>query len=213
MVPGVLGILKSRSALAELRSETGGLQTVLLAFLHSRVTGQEAGSLEGCAVFRIDAEEGAGDAVTDRARLTGDAAALDGADDVNLADHVGGDQRLTDDQLQSVQTKVVVDLTTVDDDGAGAVLIDADAGNGGLPSAGAVLILSLALVHSLLPPELVLRPGFGLLSGMGMLSALEDLQTVDGSSAEGVLGKHSLNSKLDNLLRLLFHHFLKCCFL
>ena len=30
MVPGFLGILKSRSALAELRSAAGGLETVLL---------------------------------------------------------------------------------------------------------------------------------------------------------------------------------------
>ena len=37
--------------------------------------------------------------------------------------------------------------------GTGAALIQANAGDGGFATAGAVLILSLALVHSLLPPD------------------------------------------------------------
>ena len=36
MVPGFLGILKSRSALGELRSATGGLETVLLSALRAK---------------------------------------------------------------------------------------------------------------------------------------------------------------------------------
>ena len=91
--------------------------------------------------------------MTDGAGLTGHAAALDGADDVNLAEGIGGDQRLTNDQLQGFKAEVIVDVTAIDDDGAGAAFIDADARDGGLPSAGAVLILFLALVHSLLPPD------------------------------------------------------------
>ncbi len=42
MVPGFLGILKSRSALAELRCATSGFEAVLLTLLHTRIAGQEA---------------------------------------------------------------------------------------------------------------------------------------------------------------------------
>ena len=91
--------------------------------------------------------------MTDGAGLTGNAAAGNGDNHVNLAQQIGGDQRLTDDQLQGLQTKIVVDITTVDNDGTGAVLVDANAGNAGLTTAGAVKILLLALVHSKLPPN------------------------------------------------------------
>ena len=67
MVPGFLGILKSRSALAELRSATGGLEAVLLTLFHSRVTGQQAGSLQGRTVAVLDLQQRTGDAVADRA--------------------------------------------------------------------------------------------------------------------------------------------------
>ena len=49
--------------------------------------------------------------------------------------------------------EVIVDIAAIDGDGAGAFLIQADTGNGGLTTASAVLILSFALVHSLLPPD------------------------------------------------------------
>ena len=91
--------------------------------------------------------------MTDGAGLAGDAAAGDGADDVHLAQQVGGDQGLTDQQLQGIETEVVVDIPAVDDDGTGAVLINADTGDGGLPPAGAVGILLLAFVHDSLPPN------------------------------------------------------------
>ena len=90
--------------------------------------------------------------MTDGAGLAGNAAAADGDDNVNLAQQVGGDQGLTDDHLQGVQTEVVVDVAAVDGDVTGAVLVNADTGDGGLPAAGAVEILSLALVHNSLPP-------------------------------------------------------------
>ena len=64
---------------------------------------------------------------TDSAGLTGNAAAGDSDNDVNLAQQIGGDQGLTNDQLQRVKTEVIVDVAAVDDDGAGAAFIDADA--------------------------------------------------------------------------------------
>ena len=39
MVPGFLGILKSRSALAELRCATSGFEAVLLLFLRPQTVG------------------------------------------------------------------------------------------------------------------------------------------------------------------------------
>ena len=71
MVPGFLGILKSRSALAELRSPTGGLEAVLLSFFHSGVTGQEAGLLEDGAQLGIVLEQSAGQTMTESAGLSG----------------------------------------------------------------------------------------------------------------------------------------------
>ena len=91
--------------------------------------------------------------MTDSAGLAGNAAAGDGDNNVDLAQHVGGDQGLTNDQLQGLQTEVIVDITAIDNDGTGAVLVNTNTGNGGLTTAGAVKILLLALVHSKLPPN------------------------------------------------------------
>ena len=65
-----------KSALAELRSTTGCLQTVLLALLHTRIAGQQTGLLKGTAQFRIGLAQGTADAVADRAGLTGQTAAV-----------------------------------------------------------------------------------------------------------------------------------------
>ena len=134
-------------SLGELGCATGGLQAVLLSFLHSGVTGQETSSLQSCTVLGVQAQQSAGQAVTDSASLAGNAATSDGNDNVNLANQVSADQGLIDDQLQGLQTEVVVDVAAVDDHGAGAILINADTGDGGLPTAGAVVVILLALVH------------------------------------------------------------------
>ena len=67
------------SALGELRRATGGLQTVLLALLHSGVAGQQTGLLQNGTHLIAVLQQGAGDAVTDSAGLAGNAAASDGA--------------------------------------------------------------------------------------------------------------------------------------
>ena len=90
--------------------------------------------------------------MTDGAGLAGNAAAGDGYNDVNLAQQIGGNQGLTNDQFQGLQAKVLVNIAAIDGDGTGAVLVDANAGNAGLTTAGAVKILLLALVQSVLPP-------------------------------------------------------------
>ena len=144
--------MRDRLSLGELRSATCGLQTVLLSLLHSGVAGQEASGLQGGTELSVQAQQSAGNAVTDSAGLAGNAAACDGDNHVNLANQVGSNQGLVHDQLQGLQTEVVVDVAAVDDDGAGAVLVDANACNRGLTTAGAVELLLLALVHSKLPP-------------------------------------------------------------
>ena len=145
-----LNLLGCRLTFAELGRATGGFETVLFPLLHSGVAGQKTGGLQGGAVLRVHRQQSPGNAVTDGAGLAGDAAAGDGADDVHLAHHVGGDQGLTDQELQGVQAKVIIDVPAVDDDGAGSILIDTNPGDGGLPPTGAVGILSLAFVHVVL---------------------------------------------------------------
>ena len=85
-----------KSALAELRSTTGGLQTVLLTLLHTRIAGEQTGSLQGGTVLLVGQQQGAGHTVTDGAGLAGHAAAGDGSNDIHLAQGVGGSQGLTD---------------------------------------------------------------------------------------------------------------------
>src|SRR5512133_2507244 len=76
----------ARLALGVLRGLPGALQAVLLALLHPRVAGEEAGLAEREPVAcRIRLQQRAGDAVADRARLTRGAAAGDLDHDVVAA--------------------------------------------------------------------------------------------------------------------------------
>ena len=90
--------------------------------------------------------------MTQSAGLTGHAAAGDGSHDVHLAGVAGSLQGLTDDHLQGLQAKVLVNVTAIDGDGAGAVGEQMDAGHRGLTAAGAIQIRLLRLIHSLTPP-------------------------------------------------------------
>ncbi len=67
--------------------------------------------LQGGAELLIGQQQGAGHTVTDGAGLAGDTAAGDGSNDVHLAQLLGGDQGLADQQLQGLQAKVIVDVT------------------------------------------------------------------------------------------------------
>ena len=111
---------RAQLSLGELRSATSGLQTVLLSFLHSGVTGQETGGLQRSTELGVDGQQGTGDAVTDSAGLAGNAAAADGNDNIDLVDQLSGDQGLTNDQLQGLQTEVIIDVAAIDDDGTSA---------------------------------------------------------------------------------------------
>ena len=48
--------------------------------------------------------------MTDSAGLTGNTATANGDNNVNLTQQVGSDQGLTNDQLQGLQTEVIVDV-------------------------------------------------------------------------------------------------------
>ena len=93
-------------------------------------------------------QQGAGDAVTDGAGLAGNAAAGDGANDIKLAQGIGEGHGLTDDQLQSLKAEIIVDVSAVNGDLAGAG-VQTNAGHGALSTAGAIVIGILALVHGL----------------------------------------------------------------
>ena len=126
-------------SLGELTCATCGFETVLLSFLHTRVSCEEACLLEKRAVRIVSEEERTGYAVTDRACLTGDAAALYVGNDVVLAYGVGNAERLIDNELEGFKTEILVDVTTVDGDLAGTG-IQTNAGDGALSSAGTVEI-------------------------------------------------------------------------
>src|SRR5512141_2254828 len=68
--------------LRELEPGAGAALSVLLALLHARVAREEAGLLQGLAQLEVEQAERAGDAVADRARLPGAAAAVHHRDDV-----------------------------------------------------------------------------------------------------------------------------------
>ena len=126
-------------SLGELGRATSGFETVLLSFLHTRVSREETGLLEKRAVGVVGEEKRTGNAVTDRAGLTGDAAAFDVGDDVIFANSVGNAERLVDNELEGFQAEIIVDVTAVDGDLAGTG-IQTNAGDGALSSAGTVEI-------------------------------------------------------------------------
>ena len=68
--------------LGELGRTSCRFQAVLLALLHTRIAGEEAGGLQGGAVLLVGQQQSAGHTVTDGAGLAGDAAAGDGGHDV-----------------------------------------------------------------------------------------------------------------------------------
>ena len=126
-------------SLGELACATSCLETVFLSFLHTRVSREEAGLLEEGAVRIVGEKERTGYAVTDRACLTGDTAALYVGNDVILAYSVGNAERLVDNELEGFKAEIIVDVTTVDGDLAGTG-IQTNAGDGALSSAGTVEI-------------------------------------------------------------------------
>src|SRR3972149_3862634 len=107
---------RPRSALRVLRRLAGSLAAVLLALLHPRVAGEEAGLAKGQAAFRIELEESTGEAVPDRAGLTRDPATLDLDDRVELALGSGDPERQADICLVDRVSEVLDERASVHDD-------------------------------------------------------------------------------------------------
>ena len=112
-------IRDKKSALGELRSATSTLQTVLLSLLHSGVTSEEACLLEKGLVSLISGKERTSYAVTDSTCLTGEAAAANVCNDIELAGGLGYAEGLVNDILKSFKTKIVVYVSAVDGNNAG----------------------------------------------------------------------------------------------
>ena len=86
-------------SLRELRCTTSSLESVLLSFLHTRVTSEKSCLLKSRTKFCIILEKCTGEAVTDSACLTGNTAACYTANDIELAESVGECEGLTYDEL------------------------------------------------------------------------------------------------------------------
>ncbi len=142
--------VRLKLALRELGSATGGFETVFLSFLHTRVTGQEAGGLEGLLVSGlVSQDESAGKTVTDSAGLAGKATAANRSNDIKLANRIGYTEGLVDDELKGFKTEIVINVLAVYRDQTGTG-IKADTGDGLLSSAGAVKVRLCTGIHLLI---------------------------------------------------------------
>src|SRR6266545_936382 len=99
---------------AELEARPGAALSVLLAFLHPRIAGQESFLLQLLAQFGVVLGQRPGDPVADRAGLTGRTAAGDAHVDVELLRRLHREERLLDDHLENVVGEVIVEGTLVD---------------------------------------------------------------------------------------------------
>src|SRR5271167_2999111 len=105
-----------QSALGELEAAAGLGLAVFLAFDDAAVAGQEPLVLEEWPQARLVIGQGLADAVAHRAGLTGEPATLDRADNVELAEPVGGDKRLIDDHAQHRAREIDGALPIIDPD-------------------------------------------------------------------------------------------------
>jgi len=138
----------SKLALGELGRTTGGLQTVLLALLHTRIAGHEASLLQGFTQFRVRLAQSAADTMTDRASLARKATAANVHQHIEAAAHVGENEGLTNGHLQGFQTEIIINIALVDHNLAIAGH-ETYAGNRRLAAANGVEIISHD--HLLLP--------------------------------------------------------------
>ena len=96
--------------------------------------------------------------MADCACLTGNAAACNGSNDVELLNGVCEGQGLTNDQLEGLQTEIIINGTAVYSDGA-ASGIYSNSCDRVLSSAGAIVI-RLRIVPCSGPPYILYSTGF-----------------------------------------------------
>src|SRR5450631_2518246 len=90
-------MIRPGSALRELRAAARLAPTDLLALDLARIAGDEPGRAQWLAQVLVEFEQRARDAVTDRAGLAGDAAAVDRNRDVEARRHLHELERLAND--------------------------------------------------------------------------------------------------------------------
>lgn len=116
------------------------MQAVLFTLLSARVTREIACSLERGLICLVRNNESASDTVTDSSRLTRKAAAAYIDYHIERRCGAGKLQGLLDDELESVETEVLVQAPLVDGDSAVAFGEKSYAGDSFLPAACAEIL-------------------------------------------------------------------------
>jgi len=126
-----------RLTLRVLRCLTSSLESVLLAFLHPWIAGEQSSLAERKSMaLRVELEKCSGDPVADRAGLPGDAAALDLDHDVEATLRASDPERQSDIRLVDGVAEVLLERAAVHHDLALSGQ-EPDAGDGRLASTGA----------------------------------------------------------------------------
>ena len=175
------------------------MQTVLFALLHSRIAGKEPCLFQRAAKLRICGEQRAGDAVTNRARLAGRAAAVDVDVHVILFGKVRENQGRTDDHLEGFETEILVDVTLVDRDVAGAGE-KTNARDGLLASAGADVS---DLCHCRSPFRLLELQRLRLLCFVVVIRTCVNAELLEHLRAKRAFRHHAADGLVNRELRLL----------
>src|SRR3984885_9605877 len=102
-----------RLSLAELEPATRALLSVLLAFLHTRVAGQESVLAQRRTQLRVQLGEGARNAHAHRSGLAADAATLDLCAHLDLIEHLRKFQRLDRGGVPRDVAKIIVNRAIV----------------------------------------------------------------------------------------------------
>ena len=111
-----LALLSCRLSLAELRSATSGFEAVLLTFFHSRVTSQVSSFFQNWSVLSVCLQQGTSDTVTDSSSLSGKSTTVNVYQNVKFFCIVCCCQWLTNNNFQSLQSEVLVDVSFIDCD-------------------------------------------------------------------------------------------------
>ena len=104
MVSGFLSCFELKLALAELRRATGSLEAVLLSLFHSRVTSQVTCFFQNRSEISICMKQSSCDTMTDGACLSCISASANIYQNVKFILGFCRCQRLTNDNLQSLQS-------------------------------------------------------------------------------------------------------------
>ena len=109
-----LALLSCRLSLAELRSATSGFEAVFLTLFHSRITSQESCFFQNWSVVVVYSQKGTCNTVTDCSCLSCVSAAVNVYDHVKFISGLCSCQRLTNDNFQGLQTKILIDVSFID---------------------------------------------------------------------------------------------------